>query len=121
MERATPSVAVWITLALGVLLFVSPWIFAFSDMTEETIISVIAGLLVTIASGLAMAVRRSSTGSWISLVLVNIFVGGMVVVSAQIFGFSGTAVWVQELIGIAVIFVTMVEMVRITSASVAAI
>jgi uncharacterized membrane protein HdeD (DUF308 family) len=50
----------WLTLVLGIVLFISPWIFAFATLTTAAWTSWVIGVLFVIAAGWVLLTNRSA-------------------------------------------------------------
>jgi SPW repeat len=114
MQRAKSSIATWGTLALGVVLLVSPWIFGFANVPEETGNSMIAGGLIAVTSLLAIYTQRLWPEGWIDFVLLNIVFGMGVMVTPGLFHFGVVAGWISVLLGLGVVVLSIVEAWRTT-------
>jgi O-antigen/teichoic acid export membrane protein len=102
MENKTVASFSWISLALAVLLLVSPWIFGFSGQADS-VNSVIGGLLVGAASILALT-YHGRWQAWGNLILLNLMAGAWVFISPLLFHYNAVnaATWIHLVVGIAV-------------------
>jgi hypothetical protein len=85
----------WVNLILGVLLFLAPWLFGFTDQVLAAWNSWIAGIVVA-ALSVAALVRFAEWEEW-----VNVAIGVWILVSPWLLGFAGvrSAMWVSVILG----------------------
>ncbi len=99
----------WITLVCAVLLFISPWILAFSGDVTATRAAWITGVVVAIFA-VAALVQFAEWEEWVSLLL-----GVWMIVAPWVVGFSGVGVAVAAFVvlGIVVALASMSEIWQI--------
>jgi SPW repeat len=113
-EIPRPSPATWITLILGLLLALSPWILGFGSAAEELANATVDGLLIALCSLLALRLYGRWRDRWVNLVLLNVVLGVEAMIAPGLLKFSDVAVWSHEIIGIAVIALAVIETWRVT-------
>ena len=72
----------WVNLILGVLIFLSPWILGFSDISSGSWLAWIVGILLIVLSAWAL----SNPAAWIEW--VNVILGVIVILSPWIGGIA---------------------------------
>lgn len=89
----------WINLVLAAFLFVSPWLFGFTDNATASWNAWICGVLIA-ALALAAIAWFAEWQEWINVVL-----GAWVAIAPWILGFgaAATATWIHVILGLAII------------------
>ena len=103
--RAGKGVPDWINLICGVLLFISPWVLAFSgDMTPATTAWV--GGIVIAVMGVAALAQFAEWEDWVALVA-----GVLMIIAPWVLGFAAMtyAVWTFVVLGLIVAVASVSE------------
>jgi SPW repeat len=113
MESRNLVTISWLTVGVGLILVVSPFVFAFPAgiATNE---SVVSGILIGIMSLVALMVHNRWK-AWPNLVLFNLLSGAGVFISPMLFHYNteDAATWIQIVGGIVVMIIATVQMWRI--------
>jgi SPW repeat len=98
-----------VSLALGAMMFLSPWIFGFAPLPAPTRTALVTGALISFVS-LQTILIFAKWQEWINLVL-----GSWLVASPWLVGFhtSARAMWVHVTIGIAVAVLAAIELLMV--------
>ena len=93
----------WVSLVLGVILFIAPWVFGTAARGTSSWDAWVVGVIGVVLALLALALISTSTiFEWISLIL-----GVWLFISPWVLGFAalGSAAWVAWIIGILFVIV----------------
>ena len=113
MDSRSLAAISWLTLAVGVVLIVTPWLFGFPVGIASTD-AMIVGAIVAIASLLALMVH-DRWEAWPNLVLFNLVLGAWVFISPLLFHYNtdDAATWIHMVGGTAIGVLATIQMWRI--------
>jgi uncharacterized membrane protein HdeD (DUF308 family) len=85
------------TIVLGVLLFVSPFVFSDTSQSTASVTAYVLGVLIVLSGLLAAAMARANATEWIPVIL-----GVITFISPWVFGFSAVTgvAWAAWVVGV---------------------